>query len=556
MAPVAGPPAVGWKLIVMLQFDPAFSDAGQLFDSRNGPVTVMEEIASGPGPFAVRCRSLPPLFVPTIWLENARLVGLNTGAFSTPLPDSAAETAPPCELLETVRDPVRMPVTDGVKLTLMVQLVAAASVVPQLFVCAKSPVIVIAEIVSGAVPVFDSVALWAGLVVPITWLPKLRLAGESIAIGAVPVPASDTLCGLPEALSVTVTEPVRVPTAVGVKVTLIVQRAPAPSVVPQVFVWAKLPVLVIAEIASGALPVFESVVVWARLVVPTNWPPNARLAGESIAIGAVPVPVSETVCGLPEALSVTVTEPDRVPMVAGVKVTLIVQVAPTASVVPQLFVSAKSPVIVIPEMVNGAVPVFESVALCVGLAVPIVCPLNVRVDGEAVAMGAVPVPVSDTLCGLPDALSTTVTEPDRVPVALGVKVTLIEQLAAAARVAPHVFVSAKSPLLVMFEIAIASLPVFDSVMVCAALVVPTGCAPKSKLVGVRLATGAPPVPASATVCGLPEAVSFKVRLPVMFPVTVGEKLTLMEQLAPAASEEPQLSVSAKLALTEIANKSF
>jgi hypothetical protein len=253
---------------------------------------------------------------------------------------------------------------------------------------------------------------------------------------------------------------------------------------------------------------------------------------------------------------VTVTEPDRVPMVAGVKVTLIVQVAPTASVVPQLFVSAKSPVIVIPEMVNGAVPVFESVALCVGLAVPIVCPLNVRVDGEAVAMGAVPVPVSDTLCGLPDALSTTVTEPDRVPVALGVKVTLIEQLAAAARVAPHVFVSAKSPLLVMFEIAIASLPVFDSVMVCAALVVPTGCAPKSKLVGVRLATGAPPVPASATVCGLPEAVSFKVRLPVMFPVTVGEKLTLMEQLAPAASEEPQLSVSAKLALTEIANKSF
>ena len=42
----------------------------------------------------------------------------------------------------------------------------------------------------------------------------------------------------------------------------------------------------------------------------------------------------------------------------------------------------------------------------------------------------------------------------------------------------------------------------------------------------------------------------------MFPVTVGEKLTLMEQLAPAASEEPQLSVSAKLALTEIANKSF
>ena len=164
-------------------------------------------------------------------------------------------------------------------------------------------------------------------------------------------------------------------------------------------------------------------------------------------------------------------------------------------------------------------------------------------------------PVRDTLCGLPDALSFTETAPDRIPVAVGVKVTLIEQFAPAASVAPHVFVSAKSPLLVMLEIAMASLPVFESVILCAALVVPTGCAPKFRLVGVRLATGAPPVPASATMCGLPEAVSFMVTLPVMFPVVVGEKLTLMVQLAPAPSGEAQLSVSAKFAVTDIANKS-
>ena len=89
-------------------------------------------------------------------------------------------------------------------------------------------------------------------------------------MGAVPIPVSDKLCGLPEALSVTVTEPDRVPTAVGVKVTLIVQLAPAASAVPHVFVWAKLPVLVIAEIVSGALPVFESVALWTALVVPTS----------------------------------------------------------------------------------------------------------------------------------------------------------------------------------------------------------------------------------------------------------------------------------------------
>ena len=88
-------------------------------------------------------------------------------------------------------------------------------------------------------------------------------------------------------------------------------------------------------------------------------------------MGAVPVPVSVVLCGLPDALSVTVTEPDRVPMAVGVKVALIVQLEPAASVVPQLFVWAKSPETVIAEIDSGAEPVFESVALCAALVVPI-----------------------------------------------------------------------------------------------------------------------------------------------------------------------------------------
>lgn len=117
---------------------------------------------------------------------------------------------------------------------------------------------------------FDSVALCVGLVVPITWLLNVRLAGESDAMGAVPVPVRNRPCGLPDALSATVTEPERVPTAVGVKVTLIEQLAPAASVVPHVFVWPKSPVMVIPEIVSGAVPVFESVALWAGLVVPIS----------------------------------------------------------------------------------------------------------------------------------------------------------------------------------------------------------------------------------------------------------------------------------------------
>jgi len=56
---------------------------------------------------------------------------------------------------------------------------------------------------------------------------------------SVPVPVRPTLCGLPTALSVTANDPVALPAAVGLKMTLIVQLAPAPTVVPHVLVSVK-----------------------------------------------------------------------------------------------------------------------------------------------------------------------------------------------------------------------------------------------------------------------------------------------------------------------------
>ena len=47
---------------------------------------------------------------------------------------------------------------------------------------------------------------------------------------------SMTLCGLPEALLVIVTEPTRAPAAVGVKVTLMLQNPAAPKPAPQLLV--------------------------------------------------------------------------------------------------------------------------------------------------------------------------------------------------------------------------------------------------------------------------------------------------------------------------------
>jgi hypothetical protein len=51
-----------------------------------------------------------------------------------------------------------------------------------------------------------------------------------------------------------------------------------------------------------------------------------------------------------------------------------------------------------------------------------------------------PVPDSGTFCGLPPPRSVIDTFADRVPVAVGVKVTLIEQLAPFATLLPQVLV--------------------------------------------------------------------------------------------------------------------
>src|SRR5258708_1637278 len=96
----------------------------------------------------------------------------------------------------------------------------------------------------------------------------------------------------------------------------------------------------------------------------------------------------------------------------------------------------------------------------------------------------------------------------REPVAAGVKVTLIVQLAAAATLVPQVFVCTKSllcaPVTVMLVIVKLAFPVLVRVTVCAVLVVPTDSAAKGRLPGVRLTPGAEvtPVPVTFTICGL------------------------------------------------------
>ena len=91
--------------------------------------------------------------------------------------------------------------------------------------------------------------------------------GKKLALGATPVPVRLTVCGLPVALSVTVMVPGWLPVAVGVKVTVMVQLAPAATDVPQVLVWAYCALAAMLVMVSAPVPPLVSVTVCAALVV-------------------------------------------------------------------------------------------------------------------------------------------------------------------------------------------------------------------------------------------------------------------------------------------------
>jgi hypothetical protein len=192
----------------------------------------------------------------------------------------------------------------------------------------------------------------------------------------VPVRAAE--CGEPEALSATEIAAVRAAADAGVNVTVMGQLAPAASEAPQLLVWPKLlalvPVTEILVMVRGAVPGFESVMGSGVAAVLTSVAGNASGFGLSTACGAIPVPLRAAVCGEPVALSVMESVALRLPADAGVNFTMMVQLAPTASDAPQVFVWLKllafAPVTDMPVMVSAAVPGFESVVDSVLAEVP------------------------------------------------------------------------------------------------------------------------------------------------------------------------------------------
>src|SRR3989454_1070836 len=221
---------------------------------------------------------------------------------------------------------VRPPVAAGVNVTVKAQLADAATGPPARGhgatpepATAKSPGFEPARamlvMLREAVPLLVRVTVCTGLVVLRRWSPKARLVGAKVTAGTIPVPASDTNCGLPGAVSVRVTVAVRAPAAVGVNVRLTRQLAPATTVAPFVQVvpaaMAKSPgfkparaMLVMLRVAVPLLVIFFNDTATTEIYTLSL---HDALPISKVTAGTIPVPASDTDRGLPGASSVMVT---------------------------------------------------------------------------------------------------------------------------------------------------------------------------------------------------------------------------------------------------------
>jgi len=152
--------------------------------------------------------------------------------------------------------------------------------------------------------------------------------------------ALTTVTGFPaKSVPVIVTVPVYKPLVMVEKSTWMVQLAPLFNVVPQLLGTRKLfrvkdvPLTVITIFDSGPAPAaLDSVKLWVARTIVRMFP---KLYGPAVTLAfgrANPVPVSPTVrVGLAGSLLAMVIDAVFNPTVVGWKVTLIVQLAPTAN---------------------------------------------------------------------------------------------------------------------------------------------------------------------------------------------------------------------------------
>jgi hypothetical protein len=515
------------------------------------------------------------------WPGKVKVVADNSTLDCVPVPFRGTSWVPPGALSTISNRALKVPVVDGVNVTLTLQVLEAPLVVnlaPEQVsaVLEKSltfvPPITTSEMARVAEPLLVTVSVIAGLAVFSIWV-KFKLAEERPTIDCVPVPIIGIDWELPGPLSVKFSEALRLPVEDGVNVTLTLQEppeitdAPVQVSVPLEKSLAFVPLIATNEMPRLPVPLLVTVSVRAELVVLMGWPLKFNGEVENPTAGSVPVPVKATVWGLKGALSVKLSVAPLPPVAVGVNVTWTVQVLFGATDAPVQVseLLAKSPGSTPPtatdEMLRLAAPVLVTVSVIAELIVPTGSLGKFKLGAEKPTKGCVPVPPKVTAWGLPEALSVKLREALRFPVAEGVKVTLTVQVLFGATVAPVqesaplVKSPAFTPLMATDVIVRPADPVLVTVSVCAELVVLIGWLTKSRGEAEKLTMAAVPVPVKVTTCGGPVApllVMVTVSVPLLGPGAAGVKVTVIMQFPPTFTPPAQLSVSEKAPVVEMA----
>lgn len=329
------------------------------------PQSVLTCVKFGPSPVpGIEKLRLDCVAVPVFWMvstavaveptavlakRSGRGERVRAGAVAAPVPVIAALPDAPLEAPLTRSRAERAPAVVGVKVRFAPQVALTASVDPQVMEdSAKSPGLappkdsaVVAKVWSP-VPVLRTVTARPPDDVPTLMLPKVR-AGVTVMAGKVPVPLNVALAS--GALLFIVTPPVSVPLVLGVKakdraqVALGARDCPPLQSVPRTLARPKSAGLdppvsrngVAARMAL-AVPVLRMVKDTGDPVDPRSWLPNALLVGVMVMnglVGAMAVPLRVAV---PDMLVVlwTVSVPEKLPAVVGVKIRVRLQCAPGA----------------------------------------------------------------------------------------------------------------------------------------------------------------------------------------------------------------------------------
>jgi hypothetical protein len=170
--PLLAPVVVGVKVTLIEQEVSAARLALQVLVWEKSPLMAILVIVRVELPVFRRLTLCAMLLEPTACAAKVREVEETTADVATPFPVRLTVWGEEPALSVIVSEPLRAPVVEGVKVTLIEQETPAARLGPQVLVWEKFPLTVMLEMAKAALPLLVRVITSGVLEVPTSWFPK------------------------------------------------------------------------------------------------------------------------------------------------------------------------------------------------------------------------------------------------------------------------------------------------------------------------------------------------------------------------------------------------